>query len=193
MAGTTYPLEKAESYIGRDLTNDIVINDPEVSRRHARIYIQGPNFIIEDLGSTNGTSINGQRIVGAHVLRPGELVMFGEHISLLFESMLGDPDATIASASARPVMPPRQPVAPAYTPPPPAYNPPPPSYSGQIPAQPVVTETVVDNRRGVPLWLLVLGILLIIICVCAVALFAVDSLNLWCSFFGWFFGPEACP
>jgi pSer/pThr/pTyr-binding forkhead associated (FHA) protein len=85
--GKTFLLEKVETTLGRDLSNDIVINDSEASRRHARIFLQGGNYIIEDLGSTNGTSVNGQRLMGPYVLRPGELIMFGESISLLFEAL----------------------------------------------------------------------------------------------------------
>ena len=70
--GQIYPLEKSEMVIGRDLGNDIVISDSEVSRRHSRIFKQGNNYVIEDLGSTNGTFVNGQRLTGSYVLRPGE-------------------------------------------------------------------------------------------------------------------------
>lgn len=61
-------------FIGRDLTNDIVINDAEISRRHARLISQAGGYVLEDLGSTNGTFINGQRLASPYILRPGETV-----------------------------------------------------------------------------------------------------------------------
>ncbi len=43
-AGVSYSLEQQEIFIGRDLSNDIVINDPEISRRHSRLYKQEMNM-----------------------------------------------------------------------------------------------------------------------------------------------------
>lgn len=96
--GKVYELTQDELTIGRDISNRIVINDPEVSRKHARLTLQGGAYVIEDLGSTNGTLINGQRLMGPHVLRPGETVMLGEKISLSFEALGFDPNATLAHA-----------------------------------------------------------------------------------------------
>ena len=48
-AGTEYPLEKTELQLGRELSNDIVINDPEVSRRHAKLVLQGDGYVLEDV------------------------------------------------------------------------------------------------------------------------------------------------
>ena len=145
-AGTVYPLEKGEISIGRDLGNDVVINDPEISRHHTRLFLQGDNYVVEDRGSTNGTSVNGQRLLGPYNLRPGELITMGEHISFIFEMAQVDPDATVISSNlnqtamgvpspVKPAAPAPQPVAPPAPPAPPpvpqytppaqqAYNPP---------------------------------------------------------------------
>lgn len=70
-----WPLEKDSMTVGRAPENDLVI-PPElagwetVSRRHARIYRQGENWIVEDLGSTNGIYVNGRR-TGRNLLRDG--------------------------------------------------------------------------------------------------------------------------
>ena len=86
--GKVFPLEKNEIYIGRDLSNDLVINDPEISRRHSRLLFQNTALIIlEDLGSTNGTSVNGQRLVSPYILNPGEVITLGERITLLYEAV----------------------------------------------------------------------------------------------------------
>src|SRR5512133_553533 len=100
--GNVYPLDKNEMFLGRDLSNDIVINDPEISRRHSRLFTQGNTIAVEDLGSTNGTFVNGQRLMGPNVLRPGDVITFGERMSLVFESADFDQDATVVSPAARP-------------------------------------------------------------------------------------------
>ncbi len=80
-----YELNKGIITLGRDITNDIVINDPEVSRHHCRLTQGGGGFTIEDLGSTNGTFINGQRLTGARPLSHGDMVGLGETVTLAYE------------------------------------------------------------------------------------------------------------
>lgn len=189
-AGKIFVLDKNEMFIGRDLTNDIVINDPEVSRRHTRLFLQGANYVVEDLGSTNGTSVNGQRLMGPYILRPGEMVTLGEHVSLMFETAQPDYDATVASPSARGQVPPvSQPQPPLVS-----YSPPSqPVYSGQVPDA-MDYGMVEPPRKKFPVWLIiVLVMLLMFICMCVIALWYIDANYLWCDLFGWFFGPQACP
>jgi hypothetical protein len=81
-----YELDKSISTLGRDITNDIVINDPEVSRHHCRLTQGGGGFTLEDLGSTNGTFVNGQRLTGARPLTPGDMIGLGETVTLAYES-----------------------------------------------------------------------------------------------------------
>src|SRR6185436_6684469 len=103
--GATFNLEGDQLTIGRDSANEIVINDAEISRRHARLTYQGGKYVLEDLGSTNGTFVNGQRLAGPRVLKPGEVVSFGEQIVLVFEVVSIDPRATVMPprAAAGPV------------------------------------------------------------------------------------------
>lgn len=82
-----YELNKGIITIGRDITNDIVINDPEVSRHHARLTQTGAGYTLEDLGSTNGTFVNGQRLTGARPLANGDMVGMGETVTLAYEAM----------------------------------------------------------------------------------------------------------
>lgn len=205
--GTAYPLEKDELFVGRDLSNDIVINDPEMSRRHSRLYIQGNSYVVEDLGSTNGTSVNGQRLMGPYPLRPGELITFGEHVTMMFDAVQPDAAATVVgqmhpmsppTMRPQPVVPPQPvftppPAQPVYTPPPPvqqAYSQPPqPAFSGQVPMQPPLDEPV-ERKRKIPVWLLILIILLVVICICGVAVFAIDYFNMWCTLFPFLFGSS---
>ncbi|MCD4752407.1 MAG: FHA domain-containing protein [Anaerolineaceae bacterium] len=100
-SGVSYALEQQEIFIGRDLSNDIVINDPEISRRHARLYKQGNAYVLEDLGSTNGTSVNSKRLTGPCKLNHGEVVEMGPNISFTYESdePINSEQATVAVAS----------------------------------------------------------------------------------------------
>src|SRR5512147_759785 len=118
--GAAFALEGDQMTIGRDSTNEIVINDAEVSRRHSRLMFQGGKYVLEDLGSTNGTFVNGQRLAGPVVLKPGDIVSLGEQIVLMYDAINMDPGATMV-AQARPsrVTPPPMPAsAPVYTAPP---------------------------------------------------------------------------
>jgi pSer/pThr/pTyr-binding forkhead associated (FHA) protein len=82
--GSIYYLEKAEVYLGRDLANDIPIPDAEISRRHARLFIQGNLVFIEDLGSTNGTFVNGARISSPKEIHPGDRITLAEKTAFSF-------------------------------------------------------------------------------------------------------------
>jgi predicted component of type VI protein secretion system len=202
--GKVYPLDKDEIFLGRDLNNDIVINDPEISRRHSRLFLQGNSYVLEDMGSTNGTFANGQRLMGTHILRPGDVVTFGERLSLVFESSDFDQDATMVSGV------PRSPYgatqAPLQTPPPfnpaqqqPAYSPQnqpsarqqplPPSYSGQVPA--VYPVDVPPAEKRSPMIWIIVAIILILLCVCVMLFLFLAPKEFWCLFPVWPAG--ACP
>jgi predicted component of type VI protein secretion system len=198
--GKVFELKQDELTVGRDIGNNIVINDPEISRRHARLSTQAGNYVIEDMGSTNGTFVNGQRLIGPHVLRHGETVMFGEKVGLEFQAMQYDPNATLISgAPAAPQPAPR--VAETYRvamPPEPEPGPSPaypPVYSGQVPPGPgepympqaaesyeTSYETPVEEKPKSRTYLYVgIGCLVVLLCVCVVGIFAFDAMNLYCT------------
>lgn len=167
--GTVYALESDQIIIGRDSSNEIPVNDAEVSRRHARLAFQGGKYVLDDMGSTNGTFVNGQRLTGPRVLKSGEVISLGEQIVFVYEAVDSDPGATMVS--------PRQvPEARPVTPPPP----PPQSYAGQVPAsQPEIAAAKKINP--VPI---AIGVgALILICVCIAFLVWVDQTFRWCVFF----------
>ncbi len=60
--GMEYPLTGATTIIGRDKTADIVVKDSLVSRQHAAIVYTDTGFVVKDLGSTNGTILNGKTV-----------------------------------------------------------------------------------------------------------------------------------
>src|SRR5579884_1542523 len=77
-AGREFTVDRPALTIGRRPDQDIVIEDPSVSRAHARIEISGGRPSVVDLGSTNGTLVNGRR-AGAEPLplRPGDRLQVG--------------------------------------------------------------------------------------------------------------------
>jgi pSer/pThr/pTyr-binding forkhead associated (FHA) protein len=95
--------------LGRQ-ASDLVIDDPQVSRRHASVRPAGDGLEVEDHGSRNGTWVNGARVSGATRLAPGDRVQLGE---TTFEVEGPAARATPTEASPQPVPPPALPFDPA--------------------------------------------------------------------------------
>src|SRR4051812_42090905 len=96
-AGKEFDLSGATT-VGRDPSAGIVIDDPESSRRHASLSVEGSTVTVEDLGSTNGTFVNGERLTAPRELSGSEKVRVG---TTVFEVRVGaeDPQATRAGTS----------------------------------------------------------------------------------------------
>jgi len=156
-----FDLTKEVTLLGRDVTNDIVLGDPEVSRQHARFTHTPAGYIMEDLGSTNGTFVNGERLVTARALAAGNLLGFGENVTVTFDSLSPEAAATIMAGAIRTVPPAR--VQPSATPPPP----PPPTPAG-IPADAIKPT----SRRS---WVMAGCGCLVLVVTCLVFLFFMDS------------------
>jgi DNA-binding winged helix-turn-helix (wHTH) protein len=91
------PLATGENIVGRDEAASIRLDDPMVSRRHARIVVSAAGAVIEDLGSKNGTFIDGQPIAaGPTPLRDGIRLAFGTVLAIYGESGNGMPTLTHA-------------------------------------------------------------------------------------------------
>jgi hypothetical protein len=157
-AGTTYNITGAEAILGRDEETDIAVRDPEISRRHARISWQSGNYHVEDLGSTNGTFLNGDLVTSPQPLRSGDTVGVGQTL-LVFQT----------EGDAMPAPPPAEPAYAAPPPPSPAAPPPPPS-----PAAPPEEQEGRSSRCL--LWgcgcLILLGLLFVIVVAVGSLLFA---------------------
>jgi hypothetical protein len=171
--GQAFPLDKDALGLGREPSNDIVINHPQVSRRHARITRQGGFMVIEDLGSTNGTFANGMRLSGPHTLASGDVIGLGEAVLLTYRA----PDT---AATERLV------GRPMVAPPPPTHaapfldaQPPPPAHS--IPPPPLALPEEEKKDRG---WLRIgCGCLAILIVTACVGVFVLDYLKILPAFF----------
>jgi hypothetical protein len=77
-------LEKPTLLIGRDETCDLVIADRQVSRQHARIVLKGDGYILTDMGSKNGTFVNGREVGAPYTLQDGDEIQLAYCCKLTF-------------------------------------------------------------------------------------------------------------
>lgn len=169
--GVTFPLEGEQLTIGRDSSNGVAINDAEVSRKHSRLTFQGGKYVLEDLGSTNGTFVNGQRIAGPVVLKPGDVISLGEQIVLMYDAISTDVGATVAV--------PRKAVQA-----PPTYQSPAPSPASYAPPPPAASYSAPPTAKKTNMVPIIIGVgVLLFICVCAGFFWWVDATYRWCVFF----------
>lgn len=91
-AGTSFPVLGNQVIIGREEEVDIILQDPEASRKHARLSWQGGQFVLEDMGSTNGTFVNGIQITAPRILNSGDSIGIGQ-TALVFQ-MAGMPSGS---------------------------------------------------------------------------------------------------
>jgi FHA domain len=100
-AGSEHPVD-GEVILGREQGSaDLVIDDPGVSRRHARVITDAGGLVVEDLGSSNGTYVNGERITGPVEVASGDELQVGA-------TVLGVEGGTAATALMPPGAPPTE-------------------------------------------------------------------------------------
>jgi pSer/pThr/pTyr-binding forkhead associated (FHA) protein/ABC-type multidrug transport system ATPase subunit len=92
-AGSDFELTQANTSLGREQGVDIVLVATSVSRRHAQVTRDNNQYYIEDLGSSNGTLVNGQRISSRQLLKNGDQIGLGQSVVLRFDAPPPD-DAT---------------------------------------------------------------------------------------------------
>jgi hypothetical protein len=83
--GEAFDLFQEVMSIGRESDNDIIIKDSEISRNHARISRNGGVYVLEDLGSTNGTFVNQQRLTAPRTLVAGDEIGVGTNVVVTFQ------------------------------------------------------------------------------------------------------------
>ena len=193
--GQTFDLTGTDITIGREKNAGIVIAIPEVSRRHARFRLDAGVYMLEDLGSTNGTFVNGLRLTSPHRMRDGDIITLGDAVELAFTGGKYDPYATVIASSNQaativvddPVeLPPFEP-APIYEEVP-ADIPPPPVQMAPVYGEPAPTDpmgygaeyAVEKPKNRAWLWASV-GCLAIIIIGCLAAAFLFDAMDMYCQ------------
>lgn len=77
ISGTAFPLSDGELTVGRGAGCSIVLDDRHVSSLHARVWHDGSRWLVEDLGSTNGTWLNGEQVGGPRPLATGDHLAMG--------------------------------------------------------------------------------------------------------------------
>jgi pSer/pThr/pTyr-binding forkhead associated (FHA) protein len=78
LKGRVFELVLDQTTVGRDESNALVIRDDSISTHHCEILVYGPEVIVRDLGSTNGTFVDGLRLHDQQCqAKPGQIVQFG--------------------------------------------------------------------------------------------------------------------
>lgn len=98
-----YDLDQATIRVGREADMDILIDNPSVSRKQAEIRREGEGWVVEDLGSSNGTFLHGQKIEGPQAVVAGDEIGFGK-FSIVFDKVVGKETASASHSQPRPGM-----------------------------------------------------------------------------------------
>lgn len=183
--GETYALEGMIATLGRASDNTITLDSPKISRHHAQIRNLPTGVVIEDMGSTNGTWVNGRRLTESRTLSPGDEIRLADYITLEYTveedyrttRLAPDetPGATRMMQEPPEYTPPQIPAEPRYREP---YEPSPqrevtyepvappsPPADYELPAEARQEPAMATRQR--PKWLYVLiGLLAILICLC---------------------------
>ncbi len=93
-----FDLDQSSIVVGRGEDTDILIDNPSMSRRHAEFRHEGDGWVVEDLGSSNGTFIGEERLEGPRAVQEGTEVAFGK-FSVVFGKVVGQDEAAPAAAA----------------------------------------------------------------------------------------------
>jgi hypothetical protein len=160
-AGKIFNLDRPMLIVGRQAGNEVLLNDAQVSRRHVQLELRNGQVFISDLGSANGTNVNGQRLMPnqPRPLIPGDLVQMGNS-SLVVQGAVSSnyppPPTPVYSSPSQ--MPSANPVQPPYNQPPPGSG-----YSQAPSRQPYPASGQVNPRAGKKNYVIpsVIGLLLV--------------------------------
>ena len=101
-AGQSIPLSAEATRIGRGSENDVVVDDPAVSREHATIIFENGQYVVEDVGSAGGTMVEGSSAGGQTVLSSGSTIQLGETELVFMQSDSPAPPAATGTGGADP-------------------------------------------------------------------------------------------
>jgi pSer/pThr/pTyr-binding forkhead associated (FHA) protein len=163
LAGKGYLFTGEMLTFGRDPDNDITWDDGQVSRHHARLTRQGDLLLLEDLGSTNGTLVNGQPISDVHTLQPADIISIGSSVFGV-KGFAAPQTVAITQITARP--PELVPDAAPRRPQPAKRRSPPPSPRPKPPKAPVSSSK--QGRGGVNI-LAIAGVITVILVILGLA------------------------
>jgi DNA-binding winged helix-turn-helix (wHTH) protein len=100
--GRAIPLAPGENVLGRDPNCAVCVDDTTVSRHHARITLSGAEAVLEDLGSKNGTTVNGRPPGASCVIRHGDAVLLGSVLFTVRVAAPAEETSTLRDAPASP-------------------------------------------------------------------------------------------
>jgi pSer/pThr/pTyr-binding forkhead associated (FHA) protein len=152
--GKRLPVRSPVVNIGRADYNDVVISEPSVSTTHAKLQRRDDIWVLSDLGSTNGTFVEGEPVTGETALTPGTTLKFGE-VAVLFEPFDERPSARLPSTQ---VLEGIEPGAPGLRPGPEEGRPEP-----RLPRRPI--RAAAPPASGTPAWLI--AVILLVVAVMA--------------------------
>jgi len=189
-AGKEFEIQTEEVTIGRDQDNTIVLNDVQISRKHARIFSNKDGLFIEDLKSTNGSLLNGKKIKRTQKIKDGDVITLGEQNIFEIQFALNKESASLVGKNLN---------EPALSP------------EMKIGANDHTDEKVElmqesedhreEKRTGVlgkfPTWAMILMIAIAFLIVfCLIPLVVIEVTDQWCNLFSGFFNaisPGVCP
>ena len=189
LAGREETFSVNEVIVGRNPAHPLSVNDAQVSRDHLRIFFKDGEFFLEDLGSTNGTYINGKQVRKPVPLKDGDLVSFGENNVFEF--------STIKSAGEEGKAEEEEPIIETAV-----------EESEVIEKEEKSHAKVIepkDESKGkaaaffssLPTWAVVLFVAVgFIILFCLIPFVIIEVTNQWCNLFSGFFNaisPGVCP
>ncbi len=154
--GQSFEVSDHPKIIGRGAGSDITIADESLSRGHAKIQATAKGYVIEDLNSTNGTFVNGQRVSGSVLLRSGDTLRLGTAVVITVPSPGADPtqdnQQTLLAGSAAALD-----NSPTVVP-----SPPVPLDATYVPAEQVSPGTAPPPpQKSKPAWLWIMGAVII--------------------------------
>ncbi|MHB8799864.1 MAG: FHA domain-containing protein [Thermoanaerobaculia bacterium] len=99
--GREHPLPEGRTVVGRDGSCGIVLHDTLVSRSHFRVLVEAGGAVVEDLGSRNGTWLNGRRVSGPAEVRDGDELRAGDAVLLVRVAAGGDRTTAVRESGTR--------------------------------------------------------------------------------------------